>query len=121
MESFQYSEMSLKRDPKFGSGYPSDPVCKDWMENNQNCKVFGYPDVVRFSWNPAKKALERNAAPVLFQADIDDEEEEGEYCIGKKQQQTQMSAFLGKQDATRKRKRYPFFERNRLQVVNKLF
>lgn len=121
MESFQYSEMSLKRDPKFGSGYPSDPVCKDWMENNQNCKVFGYPDVVRFSWNPAKKALERNAAPVLFQADIIDEDEEGEYCIGKKQQQTQMSAFLGKQDATRKRKRYPFFERNRLQVVNKLF
>jgi len=119
MEHWHFSEPLLDAGREFGSGYPSDPVCKKWMEDNQNCHIFGYGDVVRFSWGPAKKALEKSAAKVTFEADV--EEEDAELVAGMKRQQEQMNAFLGKQEATRKRKRYPFFERKRLEVVSKLF
>ena len=43
---------------EFGSGYPSDPKCVEWMKSNCNMdKPFGYPDFVRFSWGPTKKSL----------------------------------------------------------------
>jgi len=36
-------------DFKFGSGYPSDPYSKGWLLRNVD-PVFGFPNVVRFSW-----------------------------------------------------------------------
>jgi len=45
----------------FGSGYPSDPRTIDFL--NQCLKRFGkYPDFVRKSWKPAKKAESENQA-----------------------------------------------------------
>ncbi len=32
-----------------GSGYPGDPKTVAWLANNQD-KVFGFPNFVRFSW-----------------------------------------------------------------------
>lgn len=32
-----------------GSGYPGDPKTVAWLKNNCD-KVFGFPDLVRFSW-----------------------------------------------------------------------
>jgi len=63
---------------KFGSGYPSDPKCKAWLESNINVDVpFGFPDFVRFSWAPAKNALKEGAdksGPIVrWEADEDDE------------------------------------------------
>jgi ribonuclease H2 subunit A len=134
MEHWQFSEplgalgatatgSAITRD--FGSGYPSDPKCKDWMKKNLQDPVFGWPDVVRFSWGPAKKMLldqdNRNVALVTFEAD--DEEDDLEMMdqaaiAGRKRQQAQMSAFLkkGKTD-----QRYPYFERTNLQEVTNIF
>eukprot|EP00984_Skeletonema_dohrnii_P024702 scaffold13836_cov82-Skeletonema_dohrnii-CCMP3373.AAC.1 len=43
---------------EFGSGYPSDPKCVQWMKSNCNVdRPFGFPDFVRFSWGPTKKLL----------------------------------------------------------------
>ena len=40
----------IKRlDPTCGSGYPADPVTVNWLKRNLN-PVFGYPEIVRFSW-----------------------------------------------------------------------
>ncbi|EED92264.1 predicted protein, partial [Thalassiosira pseudonana CCMP1335] len=71
----------------FGSGYPSDPKCTTWMENNLNVDApFGYPDFVRFSWGPAKKALKggeegggkKSGDPIVkWEADEDEEDESG--------------------------------------------
>jgi ribonuclease H2 subunit A len=36
-------------DSDAGSGYPSDPKTKAWLQNNID-QTFGYPDFVRFSW-----------------------------------------------------------------------
>jgi ribonuclease H2 subunit A len=118
--SWKFSEEGLDATTQFGSGYPSDPTCKKWMEDHLKCQVFGYPDVVRFSWGPAKKALEEHAFSVQFEADVDDEE--GSLSLAsKKRQQEQMSAFLGLQtNFPRKIKRYAFFSRKNMEIVTKL-
>ena len=49
------------------------------MQNNlAACPVFGFPDVVRFSWKPAKDALEKSekAVKVTFQADLDQDDDD---------------------------------------------
>ena len=106
----------------FGSGYPSDPKCKAWMRDNLRDPVFGWSDIVRFSWGPAKKMLlnDPRAALVQFEADDDEEEESGmdaAALAGRKRQQNQMGAFLkkGKKDL-----RLPYFERNNLKAVTSI-
>jgi ribonuclease H2 subunit A len=111
-ENWQFSEPLLEAKTNFGSGYPSDPTCKKWMEDNLSCNVFGFPDVTRFSWAPSKKALEKNGVPVTFEADVD--EDDPQFIVGMKRQQDQMSAFLGKKETM---VRYPFFERKRMEAV----
>lgn len=39
-----------------GSGYPSDPVTKDWLTSNHD-KFLGFPDYVRHSWSTVKSML----------------------------------------------------------------
>ncbi|XP_065314180.1 ribonuclease H2 subunit A-like isoform X6 [Gordionus sp. m RMFG-2023] len=41
---------------QYGSGYPSDPLTKNYMKNNPDV-VFGYPTFVRFSWSTAMNIL----------------------------------------------------------------
>lgn len=46
-----------------GSGYPSDPKTKAWME--ESCDdIFGFPTFVRFSWGTTKTLLQSKAVPV---------------------------------------------------------
>ena len=87
-------------------GYPSDPRCKSWMEQLTD-PVFGYPDIMRFSWAPSKQQLSESAVPVEFFADLDDE---GEF-----DQKKGMSQFL-----TKKRKRLAYFEKRNIQVKKSL-
>ena len=117
-KSWAFTEMDLGATAEFGSGYPSDPTCKKWMEAHQKSTIFGFPDVVRFSWAPAKKALEDNATKVVFEADVDDDQDDGMALASKKRQQEQMNVFLGKQPT--KVKRYSFFTRRRMDIVSKL-
>lgn len=41
---------------ELGSGYPSDPKTKEWLVNNRH-KIFGYPNLIRFSWQTCTNAL----------------------------------------------------------------
>ena len=109
LDGWKYSEKvdGISRD--FGSGYPSDPKCKEWMSNLQD-PLFGYGDFVRFSWAPTRQKLEEdNAIGVTFKADLDDDDD----VI---QQQKGMASFLGGQ----KRKRHGYFERRNLKVVHSI-
>eukprot|EP00485_Elphidium_margaritaceum_P024220 CAMPEP_0202713320 /NCGR_PEP_ID=MMETSP1385-20130828/52507_1 /ASSEMBLY_ACC=CAM_ASM_000861 /TAXON_ID=933848 /ORGANISM="Elphidium margaritaceum" /LENGTH=307 /DNA_ID=CAMNT_0049373627 /DNA_START=50 /DNA_END=976 /DNA_ORIENTATION=+ len=48
-----------------GIGYPGDEKTKQFMQ--QQCdKVFGYPSIVRFSWQTAKTIMDERCAPVTF-------------------------------------------------------
>lgn len=51
---------------EFGSGYPGDPVTKKFLVDHCN-PVFGYPQLVRFSWSTSVKALEENAYHVEWE------------------------------------------------------
>lgn len=46
-----------------GSGYPSDPLTKKWMDSSCD-NIFGFPSFVRFSWGTAKLLLDKNAVQV---------------------------------------------------------
>jgi len=51
---------------KFGSGYPGDPATKKWLTNNFD-KVFGYPNIVRFSWSTATNNMKANGIyPIIW-------------------------------------------------------
>lgn len=50
----------------FGSGYPGDPVTKKFLVDYVD-PVFGYPQLVRFSWSTARNALENTAYHVEYE------------------------------------------------------
>ena len=61
-------------DKKWNSGYPSDPATKAWLDENFVDEVFGYPDVVRFSWAPIRDRLEKGRVKVVWQEDEEEDE-----------------------------------------------
>jgi len=56
---------------KAGSGYPSDPNVKKWLSENVD-KVFGFPQLVRFSWSTCETILDKQCVKVTW----DDEDDE---------------------------------------------
>lgn len=148
LEGWKFSEPGLNelcggKEHDFGSGYPSDPKCKAWMNESLHDCVFGYSDFVRFSWAPTKARLmpgdeqqpndetsssaesttaARMAAvqpvSVVFAADLDEEEME------RMQSRKGLSAFLDADKSTtissghKKRKRSSYFKSRKLQVVS---
>nr|XP_054509500.1 LOW QUALITY PROTEIN: ribonuclease H2 subunit A [Agelaius phoeniceus] len=62
-------------DRDYGSGYPNDPKTKEWLRRNLE-PVFGFPQLVRFSWGTAQALLQREGVPVLW-ADEDPPEDPG--------------------------------------------
>ena len=47
----------------FGSGYPGDPITKQWLRLSID-PVFGFPSIIRFSWQTCTDLLDRKAVPV---------------------------------------------------------
>lgn len=58
---------------EFGSGYPADPVTKKFLADNYDM-VFGYPQLVRFSWSTVPKILKEQAYHVEIEESSDDEQ-----------------------------------------------
>jgi len=61
-EEEKFIEKNYDNEKKFsnllGSGYPGDPRTKKWMAENFD-PVFGYPNVVRFSWSTTSNCLQQ--------------------------------------------------------------
>lgn len=61
-----------KPDPStnWGSGYPSDPKTAVWLKQNVD-PVFGWHDIVRFSWQTSKDCLANNGGvSVVWEDDL---------------------------------------------------
>lgn len=54
----------------FGSGYPSDARCSDWLKGNSDV-IFGFPSIVRFSWSTARDFMEKECVKVVWEEDED--------------------------------------------------
>ncbi|KAG0233389.1 Ribonuclease H2 subunit A [Actinomortierella wolfii] len=50
---------------EFGSGYPSDPKTVQWLKKNMD-PIFGYPNIVRFSWGTCKTLLDTSGKAVRW-------------------------------------------------------
>mmetsp|Transcript_215 Transcript_215/g.574 ORF Transcript_215/g.574 Transcript_215/m.574 type:complete len:347 (-) Transcript_215:33-1073(-) len=110
-------------DRGFGSGYPSDDVCKQWLRRTVH-PVFGYPTLCRFSWAPAKLRLREvedkdataaaaAALPVAVSAvKWDDGDEDA--AVANTMKITEWATVSKKKDgapARKKRKRAHFFKK----------
>lgn len=54
----------------FGSGYPGDARCSDWLKAHSD-GVFGFPSIVRFSWSTAREHMEKHCVGVTWEDDED--------------------------------------------------
>lgn len=92
-------------DRAFGSGYPGDETCVNWLEKSQE-RVFGYPNLIRFSWSTTQKILEKqNAVKVSWECDEEDKNGSGD-----------ITSFFGKSGEKRP-KRTPYFTQRKMKCV----
>ncbi|EHB14479.1 Ribonuclease H2 subunit A [Heterocephalus glaber] len=75
VKSWQFVEKLQDLDADYGSGYPNDPKTKAWLRRHVE-PVFGFPQLVRFSWRTAQAILEKEAEGVTWE-DSATEEQEG--------------------------------------------
>lgn len=99
----------MEPDISFGSGYPGDPVTKNFLGTYE--LVFGFPRLVRFSWSTAGKALEKKAYDVEFE-DEDDEQEKQKATYGSEKLSKYFAA-----DRNEQRKRHEYFRERCLEHV----
>ncbi|XP_046999958.1 ribonuclease H2 subunit A isoform X1 [Schistocerca americana] len=89
---------------EFGSGYPNDPVTKKFLVENID-PVFGFPQLVRFSWSTADKILQENAVQVEWEEEDDDAEAD--------KSNTSITSFF-QVEKKKKRSKHPFFVHRKL-------
>ena len=94
-----------KFDKSFGSGYPGDPECVKWLEKSQE-KVFGYPNLVRFSWSTTREILIKHKA-VHVSWECEEEDTGGS---------SEITSFFGAAGEKRP-KRSPYFTQRKMKYI----
>ncbi|GFR48536.1 hypothetical protein Agub_g10433 [Astrephomene gubernaculifera] len=61
-------QKSLGLQGEVGTGYPGDPATVAWLKEHVH-PVFGFPPLVRHSWETCSRMLESEAVSVKFEAD----------------------------------------------------
>ncbi|XP_050420550.1 ribonuclease H2 subunit A [Adelges cooleyi] len=95
-------------DSKWGSGYPGDPVTKDYLTKNID-PVFGFPNIVRFCWSTAETILKDRA----IQVDWSDEDEDDD------KNTVPITSFFA-QNGKNVQQKTAFFDDRCLVVTNKI-
>jgi len=60
LSNWVFDEPGLEPGRDWGSGYPGDEKTKQWLKSNID-PVFGFPRLVRFSWQTCKTILENDS------------------------------------------------------------
>ncbi|CAK0755728.1 hypothetical protein CVIRNUC_002397 [Coccomyxa viridis] len=92
-----------------GSGYPADPETKAWLQKHVD-RVFGFPNLVRFSWSTCARILDTSAVPVHWECEDESTEAKGQKSLpfGGKAGKAEASSGLG---------RHAFYRAHKLQRV----
>jgi ribonuclease H2 subunit A len=120
---FEEDDSVVKDGRSWGSGYPGDARTRGWMKNNID-KVFGFPNVMRFSWKPCVQILESAAVSVDFGDDITEMDFEGGTPNNKKKTPSRRNSLSSTRAANQAKlhfggpQRYRFFQLNEMEVVN---
>ncbi|KAJ2087532.1 hypothetical protein IW138_004902 [Coemansia sp. RSA 986] len=128
LEHWVFAEPGVQKSVSraFGSGYPGDPSTIKWLKSSVD-PVFGYPDIIRFSWSTCVKLLDDLAVPVAWP---DDDDEATSAKSGKKASSTKhRSTFANSSGPTIRglfatatsdanRQRSKFFSRRRPILLN---
>lgn len=115
LERFQYGD-GLSLDKNFGSGYPGDEKCVQWMARSQNA-VFGYPsEFVRFSWSTVRVSLKDRGA-VAVEWPCDEEESAGADISSFFGNSTGEGASAKKQ---KRKRRTDYFQERRMKHITTL-
>ncbi|KAK6635224.1 hypothetical protein RUM44_000475 [Polyplax serrata] len=61
VQHWKYGELLNITETDVGTGYPGDPKSKKFLLDVKD-DIFGFPNLVRFSWSTAAKLLEKNTA-----------------------------------------------------------
>lgn len=73
LKEWTWTEPTVTLDNAFGSGYPGDENCVAWMTKALT-PVFGYPNLVRFSWATVREALTKaSACEIKWECDEEDD------------------------------------------------
>ncbi|XP_035207880.1 ribonuclease H2 subunit A-like isoform X2 [Stegodyphus dumicola] len=112
LKSWKFAEGDSFQDIEYGSGYPNDPVTKKFLCNNID-PVFGFPQLVRFSWSTADKILQAQAVEVKWE-EVDDENSP------KKSQNLLKFMSDGSQTKTAMPKSHSFFTQRNLHQTSNL-
>ena len=110
LREWKFEDGRMRQDFEWGCGYPGDKNTVRWLQENLH-PVFGWPDVVRFSWAPAMEPIDKNPqahGAVVFKWP-DEEDDHGGERAG-------MAAFLGGGGGAKKRK----LDRHKLLTESKL-
>ncbi|KAK5172564.1 uncharacterized protein LTR77_002684 [Saxophila tyrrhenica] len=83
----------------WGSGYPSDSRCTNWMKGNMH-PLFGWGSEARFSWGTAKEMLEARGAPCRADwPDVDDRDDNMKltgFFMGEEEKGDELADWFGK-------------------------
>ncbi|KUL85819.1 hypothetical protein ZTR_07331 [Talaromyces verruculosus] len=80
-------------EPGWGSGYPSDSKCVNWLRQNMD-SVFGWGNECRFSWGTAKEMLEdKDAIRVDWPADEDERAGLADFLSGPQRSTTSSGGY----------------------------
>lgn len=115
LSRWRFDDERMGSDYNWGCGYPSDKNAQRWLRENLD-PLFGWPDVVRFSWGPALEVLQKDprkhGAVTVVWGDEDDESGET------KQQRGHMEAFVGLSGPKRQKvERHRVFDECKLEQV----
>ncbi|CDJ60526.1 ribonuclease hi large subunit, putative [Eimeria maxima] len=108
-------ETAVEKETVYGSGYPGDRVTIGFLKDHMDL-VFGFPEIVRWSWQTAKELFEKDGIPTEWYDDVEEEEEKpAESTQGKQSRITSFFQPKPKTGATIDRPK--FFVRNRLELI----
>lgn len=104
ISNWKFIEGDISRE--FGSGYPADQAVKNWLRDVMD-PIFGFPQLVRFSWSTAYTILDDKAIAFKW----DDDEPIDEAAIGT----ASITSFYAKSNVIKEVKRCAFLSSRHLE------
>eukprot|EP01025_Chloroclados_australasicus_P017354 TRINITY_DN18835_c0_g1_i1.p3 TRINITY_DN18835_c0_g1~~TRINITY_DN18835_c0_g1_i1.p3 ORF type:complete len:154 (+),score=19.65 TRINITY_DN18835_c0_g1_i1:180-641(+) len=69
--NYSFPEKGLEISRNWGCGYPSDPDTRSWLYQSLD-PVFGYPRLVRFSWQTAQTIIRDKCIEMKFECEAEE-------------------------------------------------